>query len=172
MRIVYRSIRRAGQSMPSPAHRPCLQGLAPRALLPPEVFEPLRSQFGVPDRVLNVAVTKVRLQRPRVMAGIGQCEAARVPQHVGMGLEDEAGRPAGTLDKLGETRGGERRAALACEHERRWRCLALQFAQGVFCTRIDRFRRGNPPGNERRLRIAICEPVHTAGLENDASYAS
>jgi hypothetical protein len=31
--------------------------VAPRALLPPEVLEPVRGQFGVTDRVLNVAVT-------------------------------------------------------------------------------------------------------------------
>jgi hypothetical protein len=67
-----------------------------RSLLPPEVFEPVRR----PDRVLNVAVTEVRLQGARVMAGIGQGEAARVSQHVRARLEGEAGRLAGTLDLL------------------------------------------------------------------------
>jgi hypothetical protein len=31
--------------------------------LPPEILEPRRRQFGVPDRVLNVFVPKIRLQR-------------------------------------------------------------------------------------------------------------
>ena len=56
-------------------------------------------------------------------SGIGQGETARVPQHVRVGLEGEAGRLTGTLDKLGKARGDERCAALSDEHEWRWRAL-------------------------------------------------
>jgi hypothetical protein len=51
-------------------------------LLPPEIFEPVRGEFGVTDLVLNVVVSKIGLQRPRVVAGIRQGEAAGVTQHV------------------------------------------------------------------------------------------
>ena len=39
-------------------------------------------QLGVLNRVLNVAVTQIRLQGTRVVTFIGQREAAGVPQHV------------------------------------------------------------------------------------------
>jgi hypothetical protein len=94
----------------------------PRAIH--SVMAATSAQFGVTNRVLNVAVTKVRLQSARVMAGIGQGEAARVPQHVGMGLEGEAGCLAGTLDQFGKAGSRKRCGALAREHERRWRALA------------------------------------------------
>src|SRR5262249_53982166 len=54
------------------------------AILPPEVAEAGRRKFGIANRVLDVLVPEPRLQRPRVMTGIGQREAAAVPQHVGM----------------------------------------------------------------------------------------
>jgi len=44
--------------------------------VPPEVLEPVRRQLGIAHRVLNVTMTKVPLQRPRVMAGICQGESA------------------------------------------------------------------------------------------------
>ena len=47
--------------------------LHPRARLrlPPEILEPIRCQLGVAHRVLDVFVAEPRLQRPRVMAGVG-----------------------------------------------------------------------------------------------------
>jgi hypothetical protein len=45
---------------------------------------------------------KVCLQGPRVMAGVGEGEAAGVPKHVGMRLEIEARFRAGPLYHLGE----------------------------------------------------------------------
>jgi hypothetical protein len=70
--------------------------------LPPEILESVRCQFGVSDRVLDVAMPKIRLQGPCVMAGIGKGEAARVAQHVRVTLERKLGRHAGTFDHLGE----------------------------------------------------------------------
>jgi Cytochrome P460 len=43
-----------------------------RTKLPPKILEPIRRQFGVPDRVPNIPVPKVRLKRPCVVAGIGK----------------------------------------------------------------------------------------------------
>jgi hypothetical protein len=52
--------------------------------------------------MLDVAMSKISLQRARVMAGIGQGEAAGMPEHMRMRLEIEAGSVASTLDYLGE----------------------------------------------------------------------
>jgi hypothetical protein len=51
----------------------------PPLTLAPEVLEPIRCQLGVAHGVLNVLVPEVRLQRPRVVPGIGQgTRAARL----------------------------------------------------------------------------------------------
>jgi hypothetical protein len=42
------------------------------ALLSPEILKSIRRKFGVTHRVLDVFVAEPRLQRPGVMAGIGQ----------------------------------------------------------------------------------------------------
>ena len=47
----------------------------------PEVLEPIGRQLGVADGMLGVLVTEPGLQRPGVVAGIGQRVAAAVPQH-------------------------------------------------------------------------------------------
>jgi hypothetical protein len=41
--------------------------------------------------VLDIAMTKIRLQGACVMAGVGEGEAAGLPEHVGMGLGLHAG---------------------------------------------------------------------------------
>ena len=86
--------------------------------LPPEVLETSRRQFGVPDRVLDIAMTEISLQSSRIMAGIGQGEAAGMPEHMRMCLEIEAGSIASALDHLGEAGSRERRTALTYKHER------------------------------------------------------
>jgi hypothetical protein len=48
----------------------------------PEILEPIGSQLGVANRMLNVLVPEIGLQSPHIMTGIGQGEAAAVPQHV------------------------------------------------------------------------------------------
>jgi hypothetical protein len=50
-----------------------------RPLVLPEILEPVPRQLGVPDRVCNVAMTKIRLQGAGVMAGVREGEAAGVP---------------------------------------------------------------------------------------------
>ena len=98
----------------------------------PEILEPIRRQFGVAHRVLNIAVAKVGLQSACVVSLVRQCEAAGVAQHVRVRLELEAGRRASSLHKPRKACRGERRAALRREHE--WRLgllLALQPAKGA-----------------------------------------
>src|SRR6516225_6024629 len=59
--------------------------------LSPEVLEPVRGQLGVAHRVLDVFVAEPRLQRPGVVAGIGERVAAAVPQHVRVDRERHFG---------------------------------------------------------------------------------
>ena len=78
-----------------------LQPLLER-LLAPEILELRRRQFGVTNRVLNVLVPEVGLQRARIVAFAGQGVARGVPQHVRVRLEPELGLSARPLDHAGE----------------------------------------------------------------------
>jgi hypothetical protein len=81
-------------------------------------LEPVRRQLSVPDRVLDVAMAEIGLQRAGIVAGIGQRKPARMAQHLRMGLEIEAGSSPDTLDHLGKTSSREWRTAIAHKHER------------------------------------------------------
>ena len=70
-------------------------------------------QLGIAHRVLDVLVAEIGLQGPRIVPGIGQGEAASVPQRVWVGL---AASPARSTSLL-KPRPGERRATRGCEHE-------------------------------------------------------
>ena len=52
--------------------------------LPPKILEPARRQLGVSHRVLDVAVAEVSLQRPGIVALVGQRKTTGVAQHVRM----------------------------------------------------------------------------------------
>ena len=52
------------------------------AYLPPQFLEPRRIGGGIPDGVLNVAVTEVVLNETQVVTAIGEIEATGVPQHM------------------------------------------------------------------------------------------
>ena len=52
--------------------------------LAPEILEPVRRKLGVAHGVLDVAMAEPGLQRPRVVAGVGQGIATCVPEHVWM----------------------------------------------------------------------------------------
>jgi hypothetical protein len=73
--------------------------------VPPEILEPVRRQLCVPNGVLNIAISEVRLQGAGVMAGVCEGETG-MAQHVRVRLEIEAGFRASCR---------ERRAALAGE---------------------------------------------------------
>ena len=68
--------------------------------------------------MLDVAVAEVSLQRPRIVALVGQREAAGVAQHVRMSRKARLGLDAGALHHARKACRGERRPPLAGEHER------------------------------------------------------
>src|SRR5262245_32461923 len=114
------------------------------SLIAPEVFEPVRRQLGVPDRVLDVLVAEPCLQRPRIVPGIGQGVAAGVPQHVREDREGHPGAPAEALEQRAEALGRHWAAALAGEHV--WRCLllTLQAPQGANFVALHKEHPGAP----------------------------
>ena len=71
-----------------------------RGLIAPEIFEPICRQFGVAGGMLNVAVPQIMLDRPRVLAVVGQLVAGGVAQHVRMDGELDAGFASGSTDDL------------------------------------------------------------------------
>jgi hypothetical protein len=58
-----------------------------------------------------------QLQRPRVVAIVGQLEAAGVPQHVGMDGESNLGLYTGACDHLTDAIGAHRATTLGDEHK-------------------------------------------------------
>ena len=84
--------------------------------VPPKLFEAVGRQFSVPDRVLNVLVPEVMLQGPRVVAVVGQLEAAGMAKHVWMDREWHLGGLPDTLDEAMEADGADRPTAFGNEH--------------------------------------------------------
>ena len=62
----------------------CLGGVAGPLVLSPEILEPARRQLSIAHGVLDIPVPEVGLERPRVVALVGQRKATGVAQHVGM----------------------------------------------------------------------------------------
>src|SRR5262249_39309543 len=89
----------------------CLLG-APTTLIPPKVLEPVGRQFGVPDRVLDVPVPEVVLQRPRVVAIVGELVPTGMAKHVWVDGEWHLGGLPEALDEPVETDGTDWPAAL------------------------------------------------------------
>ena len=87
-----------------------------RELVPPKVVEPVGRHFGVPDRVLNVLVTEVVLQGPRVVAIVGELEPAVMANHVRVDREWHLGGLPEALDEAMETDGTDWPAALGNEY--------------------------------------------------------
>src|SRR5262245_44870581 len=102
--------------MPSTLKPTCLWK-PPQGALSPEVPEPLGRQLSVANGMLDILVTQVGLQGARIMAFVGEGEAAGVPQHVRVCLEAEPGFHAGALDHAGKACRRERRTTLRCEHK-------------------------------------------------------
>src|SRR5207248_6628342 len=86
-----RLCRRFDGTILSPSSRePWIDG-SKAARTAPKVLEPMRRQLGVAHRVLDVFVAEPCLQRPGVMAGLGERVAAAVPQHVRVDWERHFG---------------------------------------------------------------------------------
>src|SRR6516162_6135864 len=81
-----------------------------------KVLEPVGRHFGVPDGVLNVLVSEVMLQGPRVVTIIGQLEPAGMAKHVGVDREWHLGGLPQSLDKPVESNGADWPAALGNEY--------------------------------------------------------
>src|SRR5262245_6779747 len=95
----------------------------------PKFLEPVRRQFGVAHRVLDIPMSEICLQGARIVPRVCQGEAAGVPQHVRMDFELENGRRRCALDHPGKSGGCERRASLADEHKLTGFTFALQSAK-------------------------------------------
>jgi len=81
--------------------------------------------------VLDVAVAEVSLQRPGIVALVGQRKATGVAQHVRMSRKAQLGLDTSALHHARKACRRERRPPLAGEHERRLGILLpLQLAQG------------------------------------------
>jgi hypothetical protein len=82
------------------------------------MLEAVRCQLRVADRVLDVPVPEIGLQRTGIMARIGQRKATGVPKHVRVDLEPKASRKPRPLQHPGEARRGKGCAPLTDEHEK------------------------------------------------------
>jgi hypothetical protein len=94
--------------------------------------------------VLNVLVTQVCLQRPRIVTPVCKRVTAGVPEHVRVRLDRKFGPGGGSIDHAREASGGEWGAALRCEHEGRFRFLiALEPPESAQLVTDDRMRAGS-----------------------------
>jgi hypothetical protein len=73
--------------------------------------------------VLDIFVTKIRLQGASIVPIIREFIAAGMPQHVRMRLKGELGLNPSALNHAGESSGAKRSATFGGEHERRFRFL-------------------------------------------------
>ena len=65
----------------------------------PEVLEPPWCQLGIANRVLDILVAEIGLERPGISALVGQRIAAGVAQLMRMHQEGQSGRDSGTFHK-------------------------------------------------------------------------
>src|SRR5262249_54527111 len=97
-----------------------------------KTLEARRRQLGVAQRVLNGLLAEIGLNSPRIDSVIRQLVAARMAKHVRVHLDIEAGSLCCPIHHCLKAPYCERRAALADEHERRFRLLfAFQAPQGA-----------------------------------------
>jgi hypothetical protein len=105
-----------------------VQDLAPWSVVE-EALEPTGCERGVARGLLDIGVPHVGLDRPGVVAIVGELKPRGMPQHVGVDLDAEIGFDAGALDHAAESRCRERCAALGHEHEGRLHAIALMLPQ-------------------------------------------
>jgi hypothetical protein len=102
-----------------------------RFLVPPEIAEPLGRKFAISNRMLDVLVAEIVLQRPSIHTLIGELESSRMPQHVGMDSERHFGGGSKARQHPAKGNGGHRCAALAHEDISSGPLFALETAQGA-----------------------------------------
>src|SRR5262245_14222643 len=89
------------------------------SLIFPPPLESSLGQLGVADRVLDVLVTQIVLQRSGIPSRVRLVVATGVPEHVRVSLDFEPGGLASSVNELLEVGHGHWRAALGHEQERR-----------------------------------------------------
>ena len=89
---------------------------APPSSTPPKVLEPIGCHVGVPNGVLDVLVSEVMLQGPRVVAVVGELEPTGMAKHVRLDREWHLGGLTDALDEAVEADGADRPTAFGNEH--------------------------------------------------------
>src|SRR5437762_14160035 len=102
---------RRGRSSAGRPYGTALRSISPKAA------ETCRCHFGIAHRVLYLPVPEVILQCPRVVSVVSELEAAGVSQHVRVDGERKIDTQSRPRQHLRKTARGQRRAALAKEHE-------------------------------------------------------
>src|SRR5262249_34726603 len=99
---------------------PCTrrEAFRPWSILPPPL-EPGWRQFGIADRMLDIAMPEIVLQAACIPTSISQGEPTGVPQHVRVRLDLEPGDLRSSADELLEVGHGHWRSALGHEQEGR-----------------------------------------------------
>src|SRR5215472_6805513 len=100
-----------------------------RRELAPKILEAVRRHFGVPDRVLDVLVPEVVLQRPRVVAIVSELEPTGMAQHVWVDRERHLGSLADALDESVKADGTHWPAGLGNEYVSLFRALGAACAE-------------------------------------------
>ena len=83
---------------------------------PPKILEPIHCHFSVADRMLDIFMTEVVLQRARVVTIIREFVPAGMPKHVRVDAKRHLGSVAEALDKAVESYGAYRSTTLAHKH--------------------------------------------------------
>ena len=139
-----------------------------RRLILPEGFEPVRRELRVSDRVRDVLVTQIMLNRPCVLSVVRQLEPSRVPEHVWMDRETQFRRFPSSSDNLPHGRFRERPLALAGEDVGAIRIVPLQPSQRSQFRTVQRMRAGGavlrPPDVEHSLPEIDLIPSERANL--------
>jgi hypothetical protein len=100
-------------------------------LVLPEIAKPLGRKFAISNRMLNVLMAEIVLQRSSIHTLIGQLEPSRMPQHVGMDWKRHFGRWPKPRYHPAKGNCGHRSAPLAHEHISSGSLFALETAQGA-----------------------------------------
>ena len=108
-----------------------MRGSAVGRLIRPKCGEALGAQLGVAHGVLNILMPQVVLNRPGIVAVIGQLEAGRMAEHMGMDREAQLRLGPRTRDNLAKGRVRHGPFALRDEDIRRVRILPRQLAEGA-----------------------------------------
>jgi hypothetical protein len=101
-------------------------------------------ELGVADRVLDVLVAEVVLDRARVLAVVGELEARRVAEHVRVDRHADGGGLAGTGHNLPKRGVGHRALAVGGENVGGVGLAALELAERAELRAVEGVGRRDP----------------------------